>query len=41
MNCRLAITEGPKSRVPFGKVGFSIVRKANQDYQIYGFSLLI
>jgi hypothetical protein len=27
MNCLLAIVSGPKSRVPFGKVGLSIVNR--------------
>jgi hypothetical protein len=42
MNWRFAIVEGPKSRVPFGKDGFSIARKANQDSQdllIFGLEL--
>jgi hypothetical protein len=35
INCLFAITAGPKSRVPFGKVGFSIraqIRKINWQW---------
>jgi hypothetical protein len=38
MYWRFAITAGPKSLVPFGKVGFSITAQYDQDLRILGFS---